>query len=120
MSVSWTPSMEARLVELWYAGTSPGEIADTITREFCQVTASAVSGKAHRIGLPNRIHLQAHGALPLPPERVKVIGRRSKAAFRTCLMCGRTFWSSHAGHRRCLSCEREVTGNDIEEYSLRL
>ena len=44
-----------------------------------------------------------------PPYDRKLILDQSEADFRTCLWCGKRFWSFSRGNRMCKVCARKYT-----------
>lgn len=43
-------------------------------------------------------------------EYLSYINRREVQAYRTCLFCGKTFWSKSPKNRRCAACNEKVEG----------
>lgn len=64
--MSWTPENEKKLIELWSAGLSAGQIANHHMRGF---TRNAIIGKVTRLGLTGRCDPQAENRRRKPIKR---------------------------------------------------
>lgn len=85
-SGAWTAEEMTLLIRLWKENVPNEDIAERIGR-----TKGAISVKANRLGLQRHHHQEAEP------------GGSGRA--RTCLGCGRSFWSQHAGIRFCDPCK---------------
>ena len=86
----WTSDEIRMLVGLWKNEAPTREIADSMGR-----TEKSVSAKANRLGLRSR---RSWGKEQF--ERA-----RSTGNVRSCLSCGREFYSAGSGNRICLKCK---------------
>ncbi len=86
---NWPTGTAETLIRLWNAGLSAPQVAARL-----DTTARAVDSKVRKLRLAG-YSLAARRPRSAP---------RLRRARRTCLYCGRTFASSHAGNRICHTC----------------
>lgn len=102
--VMWSRQEDQSLIAHVSHGMPPGEIAVLMGR-----TTDAV--KSRIVTLRHRGQLKLPQDAPItdtarhPPTAPAGLRLAAQSpAFRTCLKCGKTFGSRHAGHRLCGSC----------------
>ena len=102
----WAPERKESLRILWLQGLTAADIGARLEPP-CE--ASVVHVMAFRMGLPKRIKTSA-GQLEAPVLRADVKMKHppspKMAGERSCIRCGKRFWSPGAHVRRCPNCRR--------------